>query len=77
MLKGDLKFPVRIFVPDANEGFETENFSLQIRELLDAAGYRRLSLIYNLRFRIWVFAIICWSISIALIVFGTIRYLQK
>lgn len=41
MLKGDLKFPVRIFVPDANEGFETENFSLQIRELLDAAGYGR------------------------------------
>jgi hypothetical protein len=41
MLKSDLKFPVRIFVPDANEGFETENFSLQIRELLDAAGYGR------------------------------------
>jgi hypothetical protein len=41
ILKGVLKFPVRIFVPDANEGFETENFSLQIRELLDAAGYGR------------------------------------
>jgi hypothetical protein len=39
ILKGVPRCPVRVFVQDGTETYETENFSHQVRELLDAAGF--------------------------------------